>query len=118
MNPFIISAKELIYRNGINITYNSINISDYDVETGSVQETTSSTSLKGFPKALKANQYHHPNLVGKTASEWLIVALDLSSIPKPNDTILKGVEVLKVDSYSEHYADGEVVIYKIIAVKG
>lgn len=118
MNPFIKAAKELVYPNAITITYKSISEGTYDYETGQVTNTSTETVLKAFPKAFKASVYSYPSLVGKNASEWLVVASDLPSIPKPLDKILKGSEVFTVETYSEHVAQGEVVLYKIIAVKG
>lgn len=118
MNPFIQAAKELVYPNGLTITYRTVGESVYDVESGSVTNTSTETVLKAFPKAFRASTYSMPSLIGKNASEWLVVAPDLPSIPKPLDKILKGTEVFTVETYSEHVAEGEVVLYKIIAVKG
>jgi hypothetical protein len=118
MSHFIKAAKELIYPNGISITYSSVTTGAYDVESGSVTSTTVETTLKAFPKTLKTSQYSYPNLIGKNVSEWLVVAPDLPSTPKPLDKILKGTEVHTVETYSEHVAEGQLVLYKIIAVKG
>lgn len=118
MNPFIQAAKELVYPNGLTITYKTVGESVYDYEIGEVTNTSVETTLKSFPKAFKASVYNYPSLIGKNASEWLVVASDLPSSPKPLDKILKGTEVYTVETYSEHVAEGAVVLYKIIAVKG
>ena len=118
MNPFIQAAKELVYPNGLTVTYKSISEPTYDVESGEVQSTAVETTLKAFPKAFRASLYSLPSLIGKNVSEWLVVAPDLPSSPKPLDKILKGTEVHTVETYSEHVAEGTVVLYKIIAVKG
>lgn len=118
MNPFIQASKELVYPNGLTITYKTVGESSYNVESGEVTNTSVETTLKAFPKAFKASVYSYPSLVGKNASEWLVVAPDLPSTPKPLDKILKGTEVHTVETYSEHVAEGQVVLYKIIAVKG
>ena len=118
MNPFIQAAKELVYPNGLTIIYKSISEGSYDYETGQVTNTSVETTIKAFPKVLKPSLYSYPSLVGKSASEWLVVASDLPSSPKPLDKILKGTEVHTVETYSEHVAEGTVVLYKIIAVKG
>jgi hypothetical protein len=118
MSQFIKAAKDLVYPNGITITYKTGGDSVYDIESGSVTNTTTETVIKAFPRAFKASVYSYPSLVGKNASEWLVVAPDLPSTPKPLDKILKGAEVHTVETYSEHVADGQVVLYKIIAVKG
>lgn len=118
MSHFIQAAKELVYPNGLTVTYSSVVTGNYDIESGSVTNTTTETVIKAFPKAFKASLYSLPSLIGKNASEWLVVAPDLPSTPKPLDKILKGTEVHTVETYSEHVADGQVVLYKIIAVKG
>jgi hypothetical protein len=118
MSQFIKAAKELVYPNGLTVTYTSVTTGAYDIESGSVTNTTTETVIKAFPKAFKASVYSYPSLVGKNASEWLVVAPDLPSTPKPLDKILKGAEVHTVETYSEHVAEGQVVLYKIIAVKG
>ena len=118
MNPFIQAAKELIYPNGIIITYQSVSDGTYDVETGLTSNTSTDTVITAFPKVLKPSLYSYPSLVGKTVSEWLVVAPDLPSNPKPLDKILKGTEVHTVESYSEHVAQGELVLYKVVASKG
>jgi hypothetical protein len=118
MSHFIKAAKELVYPNGLTVTYTSVTTGAYDIESGSVTNTTTETVIKAFPKTLKTSQYSFPALIGKNASEWLVVAPDLPSTPKPLDKILKGAEVHTVETYSEHVAEGQVVLYKIIAVKG
>ena len=118
MSHFIKAAKDLIYPNGITITYRIGGDSVYDIESGEVQSTSTETTLKAFPKAFRASIYSQPSLIGKNVSEWLVVAPDLPSTPKPLDKILKGTEVHTVETYSEHVAEGQVVLYKIIAVKG
>lgn len=118
MSQFIQAAKELVYPNGLTVTYTSVTTGAYDIESGSVTNTTTETTIKAFPKVLKPSLYSYPSLVGKIVSEWLVVAPDLPSNPKPLDKILKGSEVHTVETYSEHVAEGQVVLYKIIAVKG
>lgn len=118
MNPFLQAAKELVYPNGIQVTYTSNATGTYDVETGSVTNTSTATPLKAFPKAVKTSAYNYPNLIGKNVSEWLVVASDLIVSPSPLDKITRGSEVSAVDSYTEHMAGGEVILYKIITVRG
>ena len=118
MSQFIKAAKELVYPNGLTVTYSSVTIGNYDIESGSVTNTTTETVIKAFPKAFKASIYSYPSLIGKNASEWLVVASDLPSTPKPLDKILRGTELHTVETYSEHVAEGQVVLYKIITVKG
>lgn len=117
-NPFITSAKKLIYRQGTSVSYISVTTGAYNVETGSVTNTEVTTSIIAFPKRVKVNNYNYPNLVGKEVLEFLIVCEDLPSAPKTSDKISYKGNVYTVESYIEAMARGELVIYKIIASKG
>ena len=118
MNPFIKAAKELIYRNGVQISFIVVTEGTYNPATGSSVNTESSTSVIAFPKRVHATNYNYPNLVGKEVVEYLIVATDLSTKPKMQDKITRGSETYSVNSCTEHVALNEVVIYKVLAVKG
>ena len=118
MSVFLQAAKELVYPNGVSITVQNITSGTYDVETGTSGTTSVSTVITAFPKRLKASAYNYPALVGKLVTEFLVVGSDLVSAPKPLDKILRGTDVYIVDSTSEHIAEGVVVLYKVIAVKG
>ncbi len=117
MNEFIKSAEDLIYPNGISVTYVNVSEGEYNSDTGSVVNTEIETVLIGFPKNIRANAVYLPNLVGKEVTEYLFVAKDLPSTPSSQDKIKKGSTVYTVDSVKEHYAQGEVVIYKVMVVK-
>lgn len=117
-NPFITSAKKLIYRQGTSIGYVKVTTGGYNVETGSVTNTTSTTNIIAFPKRVKVNTYNYPNLIGKEVLEFLIVCEDLPSTPTTTDKITYKGNTYSVDSYTEAMARGDLVIYKIIAAKG
>lgn len=117
-NPFIVSAKKLIYRQGINVSYVNVTTGSYNVELGNVANTEVTTVVKAFPKMVKVNTYNYPNLVGKEVIEFLVVCEDLPSIPNTSDKILYKSNTYTVESYAELMARNELVIYKIIASKG
>ena len=115
---FIRSAKELIYPNGVSIVYSTVTTGAYNVETGTAASTSVDTTVTAFPKVVKVSQWNYPNLVNKVVEEFLVVATDLTTAPKPQDKITRGTDVYTVDSIREHVAGGEVVLYKVLAYKG
>ncbi len=117
-NPFIISAKRLIYRQGTSIAYVNVSTGVYDVETGTTSNAEVITNVTAFPKRVKVNNYNYPNLVGKEVIEFLVVCEDIPSSPKTSDKINYKDSVYTVESYIEVMARGDLVIYKIIASKG
>lgn len=115
---FIKEAKRLVYSNGIQVTFSSIQTGSYNVETGSVTSTQVDTTLIAFPKQVKVSQYNYPDLIGKTVLEFLIVAPDLAQEPKPLDKLTMASVVYTVDRVSEHYGSSQKVLYKVLATKG
>ena len=118
MSEFIEAAKELIYSNGVSITITAVTEGAYNADTGTVTNTETSTVVTAFPKVVKVNSFNFPSLVGREVVEYLVVATDIAAQPRPQDKITRGAVVYSVDSVREHVAQGAVVIYKIIAVKG
>lgn len=115
---FIQEAKRLIYPNGISVILSSVTTGAYNVETGSVSSTSSDTTLIGFPKQVKVSQYNYPDLIGKTVLEFLFVATDLPTSPKPLDKLTAASIVYTVERVSEHYGEGQKVLYKVLVSKG
>jgi hypothetical protein len=118
MNPFISSAKQLINLHGVSCTYTTVTEGTYDVETGSVTNTEANTAIIAYPKQVKVNQYNYPNLIGKTVTEFLVLASDFVTKPNPRDKITLSGDVYSIEQVSEHYAMQEKVIYKILACRG
>ena len=117
-NPFIQAAKELIGTHGIAVTLVTVTEGTYDSNTGTVTNSETETNIVSYPKRFTASQYLMPQLIGKEAMEWLIVASDLSTKPSPQDKIKRGSTVYNVDSVKEIIAQGDPVLYKVLAVKG
>ena len=117
-NDFLQATIRLITRHGISVKYVVVTEGEYNSDTGSVTNTEVETDIISYPKRFVANQYLYPNLSGKEAMEWLIVASDLSSKPNAQDKIKRGSTVYTVDSVKEIIARGEPVLYKVLAVKG
>lgn len=118
MNTFILEAKKLVYQHGVDVSYVKVTEGVYDVNTSSITNTESTSTIKAFPKKLKISSYSYPDLVGKVATEFIIVSQDLASDPDTQDKIIFNQETLTVYSFTTHYAEQQKVIYKVIAVKG
>lgn len=117
-NQFLISVKRHIALHGEVVTYSSITDGVYNVETGSVTNTNTDILLPVYKKHIKANQYNYPNLIGKDAAVFYLANDQLSFVPKIRDKIVTTLGTYTVDSISEHRAEGLLVLFKILAVKG
>lgn len=117
MNPFMQAAKAAILRNGILADYKSVSAGVYDIATKSTTNTSTVVQLRMYKKHIRATQYNYPDLIGKDAAEFYIVNDSLSFVPKPQDRITYSGNEYTVSSYRGHIARGEIVLYKIIAVK-
>jgi len=116
-NPFDRSVTKLITRNGIDVTYVTVTEGTYNSDTGTVTNTEVETVIKAYPKNLVANQYNAPSLIGKTLTEWLVIASDLATKPNPQDKMKVGSEVHTVLSMKDIVARNESVMYIITTVK-
>ena len=117
-NDFLQATTRLINRHGISVTYITVTEGEYNSDTGSVTNTETETTIVSYPKRFTANQYNQPHLISKETIEWLIVASDLSTKPSTQDKIKRGSTVYTVDSIKEIIAQGDPVLYKVLAVKG
>lgn len=117
-NPFLVAAKNAINRNGSTCSYVVVAEGTYSVETGSVTNVETTHSLKMYKKHIKATQYNYPNLIGKDAAMFYLVNDSLGFTPGINDKITFGSDTFTVNTIQQHYARGELVLYRIVAVKG
>jgi len=90
----------------------------YNPSTGTVQNTSTSYSVKMYKKHIKANQYFFPDLIDRDIAMFYLANNSLSFTPKVNDQIVSGSSTYSIKEIQEHSASGEVVLYRIIAVKG
>lgn len=118
MNPFLVAAKNAMVRNGTTCSYIAVAEGTYNVETGSVTNTETTYTVKMYKRHIKINQYNYPNLLGKDAAMFYLVNDSLAFTPGINDKITFGSDTYTVDSIQQHYARGQLVLYRIVAVKG
>lgn len=115
-NPFVSATRRAIQKHGHVVTYKEVSNSEYDIETGSVINTDSNIVVKMYKRHIRATQYNYPDLIGKDSAMYYVYADDLT--PKLRDKIVDGSDTYSIEQIVEHSAYGEVLLYKLIAVKG
>ena len=118
MNQFLTSTIYFITRHGFNISYKSRVVQSYNPATGTASASENTYAIKAYPKHIRANQYSFPELIGKDVVMFYIANSGLSFTPKPGDEIAYHSVVYKVTSLQSHAAQGEICLYKVVAVKG
>lgn len=117
-NPFLLSTAKLIKQHGESVTYTQVTEGSYNIETGSTANTSSDHIVTMYKKHLKANQYNFPNLVGITSAIFYLANSGLTFTPAIRDKITVNGEMFEINTIVEHRARGELVLYKLVAVKG
>lgn len=117
MNRFLTIVNKLLIYHGQNLTYTKVVTGAYDVETGSPSITKTNYSKKLYPKHFIANNYNYPALIGKETCMFYLANDSLGFTPGLNDEITYNSKTYAVQSYQEHVANGEIVLYRIIAAK-
>lgn len=117
-NRFLESTVKLINRHGKSSTYLVVNEGTYSVETGSTTNTETSHTVTMYKRHITATQYYYPNLIGKTSAIFYLANNGLVFTPAVKDKITFSGETFVVQSITEHAALGQVVLFKIIGVKG
>lgn len=116
-NDYLRTTKLVLQMHGALATYTRVSASVYNVETGINTETNTAYSVQMYKKHLKTTQYNFPNLIGKDAAMFYIAFDSINFKPKIKDKITYASDVYTVDSCSEHVAAGQIVLYKIVAVR-
>lgn len=117
MNLFLAAVKDALRRNGTTGTYTKVSAGVYSIETGSSTSTTTDYQIPMYEKHVKTSQYNFPNLIGKQVSMFYIAADSIPFVPQIKDSITFNGTKFAVDSFSEHMAHGQVVMYKVVAVR-
>ena len=111
-------AKRALARHGVDLVYASVTTGTYNVETAKPAITRVEYTKRMYPKQIVANQYNYPTLVGKESLMFYLANAALEFSPKANDEIEYKSKTYKVQSIQEHFAAGELVLYRIIAARG
>lgn len=118
MDKYLAIALKAINTHGKTCSYIVVTEGDYNVETGSNTNTETSYSIKMYKKHIRASQYNFPNMIGRDSALFYLANNALTFIPSPRDKIIINNISYTVDSVTEHAADGLVILYKILTVKG
>lgn len=116
-NRFLQASISAIKRNGAQDTYTKVQTGTYNVETGSVTNTPTNYTVWMYKRHVKTNQYSYPNLIGKDVGIFYLANDALAFTPAVKDKITWMTQVYIVDSFEAHMAHGQVVLYKVVAVR-
>lgn len=117
-NAFLVSTIRQIEKHGQTMTYKTVTEGAYDIETGSTTNTDTSYIVKMYKRHIRANQYNYPNLVGQDAAIFYLANNSLAFTPSVRDKIVVDSKSYVIDNIVEHRANGVIVLYKLLAVKG
>lgn len=116
MNQFSRASIAAINRSGISVTYKAVTNGTYDPSTGVVTSPEVSTTLKTYPKQIQFTTFNHPDLIGK---EGILFYFSGESFnPKLSDVVVYNSSDYIVQSIQSHFAQGQVVLYRILTIKG
>ncbi len=118
MDKYLAITLNAINQHGKTYSYTIITEGTYNIETGSTTNTETSYSVKMYKKHIRASQYNFPNMIGRDSALFYLANNALSFVPAPKDKITINNVTYTVDSVTEHAADGLVILYKILTVKG
>lgn len=118
MNKYLSITVKAIIQHGKNCTCSVVTEGLYNVETGSTSNTETNYTVKMYKKHIRASQYNFPSMVGRDSALFYLANNALAFVPAPKDKITIDSVKYTVDSVTEHAADGLVILYKILAVKG
>jgi hypothetical protein len=118
MDKYLSVAVKAINTHGKVCSYLVVNEGSYNIETGSTTNTETSYSVKMYKKHIRASQYNFPNMIGRDSALFYLANNNLTFVPAVKDKIVIDNTTYTVDSITEHAADGLVVLYKILTVKG
>lgn len=118
MDRYLAITLRAINQHGKTCTYTVVTEGTYNIETGSTTNTETSHTLKMYKKHIRANQYNFPNMIGKDSAVFYLANNSLTFKPATQDKITFDSVTYVVDSFTEHAADGAVILYKLLAIKG
>ena len=118
MDRYLAITLRAINQHGKNCTYTVVTEGEYNIETGSASNTETTYTVTMYKKHIKANQYNYPDLINRNAAVFYLANNSLSFIPAVRDKIVVDNETFEIDSIMEHRARGQLVLYKLVAIRG
>jgi hypothetical protein len=111
------AAVQLVNQHGKCSIYKQVTEGEFNVETLTTENTEKQYKVKLFKNHFKASQFHFPNLVGKDAAEFYIANNELKFKPAEQDFIEYDSTKYLVVSINENWANGELCLYRLVAVR-
>ena len=118
MDRYLAIVLRALNTHGKTCSYLAVTEGNYNIETGSTTNTETSYSVKMYKRHIRASQYNFPNMIGRDSALFYLANNSLSFVPAVKDKITFDNVTYTVDSITEHAADGLVILYKILTVKG
>lgn len=118
MDKYLAIILKAINTHGKTCSYTKVTEGTYNIETGSTTNTEISYSVKMYKKHIRASQYNFPNMIGRDSALFYLANNSLGFVPTAKDKITIDSITYTIDSVTEHAADGLVILYKILTVKG
>lgn len=118
MDRFLAITVKALNQHGKSCTYTIVQEGAYDVETGSTTNTETTHTVRMYKKHIRANQFNFPNMIGRDSALFHLANNNLGFVPAVKDKITIDAVTYTIDSITEHAADGNIILYKLLAVKG
>lgn len=118
MDKYLAIVLRAINQHGKTCTYSVETEGAYNIETSSTTNAETHHSVKMYKKHIRASQYNFPNMIGRDSALFYLANNNLSFVPTATDKITFDGSTYTVDSVTEHAADGLVILYKILTVRG
>ncbi len=116
MNQFLASSKHLINRHGSDMVYvSTTTITDPVTRITTKQKTEYVHRM--YPKQLLANQFNFPNLIGKESITFYLANDSLGHAISVGDEIKYKNRIYGIVTVQETVAFGEIVLWRLTAVK-
>lgn len=114
MNPFLLSARRALQRNGLDLQYKS-NTRTVNPVNGVPTTTTVTRTVRAYPRHLEATQFNYPSLIGKDAVMFYLNG-DISFKPGSADVIEYDGKQYRISTVQSFSARGQICLYTAIGV--
>ena len=118
MDKYLLIVLKALNQHGKTCTYSVVSEGSYNIETGSTTNSETAHTVKMYKKHIRANQYNFPNMIGRDSALFYLANNNLEFTPAIKDKITVDSTTYTVDSITEHAADGLIILYKLLTVKG
>jgi hypothetical protein len=110
-------ATAQITRYGTNATYTQNVDGVYDVTTGSVARTSTSTTVRVFETKSSYADITSPDLVSKKVITLLLAGSSITFLPLPGDTITYNSGSVQVENIEANWSGDSVAMWRIVCTR-